>query len=63
MRNLKSFQAAKCVLAGVELMHMTGKDQLMLEGYSEMSATNQFYVLTGQTRQPEGLGFIPANIT
>jgi transposase-like protein len=30
MLNFKSFCAAKCVLAGIELMHMIRKGQLML---------------------------------
>ena len=32
MLNFKSFRAAKCVLAGIELMHMIRKGQLMMEG-------------------------------
>jgi len=32
MLNFGSFQSAKCVLAGIELMHMIRKGQLMLEG-------------------------------
>ena len=31
MLNFKSFQAAKCVLAGIELMNMIRKGQLMLK--------------------------------
>jgi putative transposase len=48
MLNFKSFQAAKCVLAGIELMHMIRKGQLMLEGCNEMSFADQFYTLAGQ---------------
>jgi transposase-like protein len=32
MRNCKSFRSARNVLAGIELMHMIGKGQLMMEG-------------------------------
>ena len=32
MLNFKSFRTARSVLAGIELMHMIRKDQLMLEG-------------------------------
>src|SRR5665647_3282904 len=51
MLNFKSFQSAKCVLAGIELMHMIRKGQLMLEGCNEMSFAEQFYALAGQIRQ------------
>ena len=50
MLNFKSFQAAKCVLVGIELMHMIRKGQLMLEGCNELSFTDQFYALAGQIR-------------
>ena len=59
MRNFKSFQAAKCVLASIELMHMTRKDQLMLEGCNEMSFADQFYVLAGQIRPARGTWIHP----
>jgi len=48
--NFKSFQAAKCVLAGIELMHMIRKGQFMLTGCNEMSFADQFYALAGQLR-------------
>ena len=32
MLNFKSFPAARCVLAGIELMHMIRKGQLKIEG-------------------------------
>jgi putative transposase len=51
MLNFKSFQSAKCVLAGIELMHMIRKGQLMLEGCNDMSFADQFYALAGQIRQ------------
>ena len=50
MLNFKSFQPAKSVLAGIELMHMIRKGQLMMEGCNEMSFANQFYALAGQIR-------------
>lgn len=50
MLNFKSFQAAKSVLAGIELMHMIRKGQLMMEGCNEMSFADQFYALAGQIR-------------
>ena len=34
MLNFKSFRAAQNVLAGIELMHMIRKRQLMMEGYN-----------------------------
>ena len=42
MFNFKSFQAAKCVLAGIELMNMIRKGQFMLKGCNEMSFADQF---------------------
>ena len=50
MLNFKSFRAAQCVLAGIELMHMFRKGQLMLEGCIELSFVGQFYALAGQIR-------------
>ena len=47
MLNFKSFQSAKCVLAGIELMHTIRKDQFMLQGCAEMSLSNQFYAWRG----------------
>ena len=47
MLNFKSSQAAKCVLAGIELMHMIRKGQLMLKGCNEMSFADQFCALAG----------------
>lgn len=49
MLNFKSFQASKCVLAGIELMtYMIRKGQLMREGCNEMSFANQFVALAGK---------------
>jgi len=50
MLNFKSFQAAKCVLAGIELMNMIRKGQIMLKGCNEMSFADQFYALAGKIR-------------
>ena len=50
MLNFKSFRSARCVLAGIELMHMIRKGQLMIrEGYV-MSFADQFYALAGKIR-------------
>jgi len=50
MLNLKSFRAAQCVLAGIELMHMIRKGQIMIAGYAEISFADQFHALAGQIR-------------
>jgi transposase-like protein len=50
MLGFKSFQSAKNVLAGIELMHMIRKGQLMMVGCNEMSFADQFYALAGQIR-------------
>ena len=50
MLNFKLFKTAKCVLAGIELMHMIRKGQLMLEGCNEMSFSDKFYALAGRIR-------------
>jgi putative transposase len=50
MLNFKSFRAAGCVLAGVELMHMIRKGQFTINGADAMSFADQFYALTAQVR-------------
>ena len=50
MLNFKSFRSAKCVLAGIELMHMIRKGQLMMEGCNARSFADQFYTLAGKIR-------------
>ena len=50
MLNFKSFRAAKCVLAGIELMHMIRKGQFLLQGCIKLSFADQFYALAGQIR-------------
>ena len=48
--NFKSFRSAKSVLAGIELMHMIRKGQLMMEGNNASSFADQFYALAGKIR-------------
>jgi len=50
MLNFKSFRAARNVLAGIELMHMIRKGQLVLEGSTALSFADQFYALAGKIR-------------
>ena len=50
MLNFKSFRSAKNVLAGIELMHMIRKNQLIMKGCYEGSFANQFYALAGKIR-------------
>ena len=50
MLNFKSFRAARNVLAGIELMHMIRKGQLMLQGCSALCFADQFYALAGKVR-------------
>ncbi len=45
MLGFKSFQSAKNILAGIELMHMIRKGQMMMEGADKMSYAEQFYAL------------------
>ena len=46
MLGFKSFRAARNVLAGIELMHMIRKGQ-MLEKGEKLSFAEQFYALAG----------------
>jgi transposase-like protein len=50
MLNFKSFRSAKSVLAGIELMHVIRKGQLLLEGCIRLSFADQFYALAGKIR-------------
>ena len=50
MLGFHSFRSAKCVLAGIELMHMIRKGQLLIDGVDEMAFADQFYALGGQLR-------------
>ena len=46
MRGFKTFEAAQCTLAGVELMHMLKKKQRLVEAGDEgLTAAEQFYAL------------------
>ena len=47
MLNFKSFRSAKCVLTGIELMHMIRKGQFLLQGCIKLSFAEQFYALAG----------------
>ena len=50
MLGFKSFRSARNILAGIELMHMIRKGQLLMEGIEKMSFADQFYALAGQVR-------------
>jgi len=50
MLNFKSFWAARNILAGIELMHMIRKGQLLLESCIELSFADQSYALAGKIR-------------
>jgi putative transposase len=50
MLNFKSFRAARNVLAGIELMHMIRKGQLLLKSGIGLSFPDQFYALAGKIR-------------
>jgi len=50
MLNFKSFRAARNVLAGIELMHMIRKGQLVLEDTTALSFDDQFYALATKIR-------------
>jgi len=46
MLGFKSFEAAQRTLAGIELMHMLKKKQLVVEARDEgLTAAEQFYAL------------------
>jgi putative transposase len=50
MLNFKSFQAARSVLAGVELIHMIRKGQFVVTRAAGTSFAEQFYALARQVR-------------
>ena len=50
MLNCKSFYAARFVLAGVELMHITCNGQVFADGGQETSFAAQSYAMAGQIR-------------
>jgi len=45
LARIQIFQSAKNILAGVELMHMIRKDQMMMENVEKMFFAEQFYAL------------------
>ena len=47
MLNFKSFCSARNVLAGIELMHMIRKGQMISTEENQMSFAEQFYALAG----------------
>jgi putative transposase len=52
MLGFKSFEAAQAVLAGIELMHMLKKGQLVREeGTEGLTPVDQFYALAGRVRR------------
>ncbi len=50
MLGFKSFRAAACVLAGIELMHMIRTGQMAMPGCEGLSFADQFYALAGPVR-------------
>lgn len=50
MLNFKSCESAESILAGIELMHMIRKSQLLREGGIELSFADQFCALAGNIR-------------
>jgi putative transposase len=63
MLNFKSFRSAKCVLTGIELMHMIRKGQLLLQGCIKLSFAEQFMHWQGKSVLFEELALVPAKIT
>jgi len=56
MLGFKSFDAAQGTLAGIELMHMIKKKQMMGEAGAEgLTAAEQFYALAAQSPHRQGL--------
>ena len=51
MLGFKSFRSAKNIIAGIEVMHMIRKGQLLLKGCIKISFAEQFYALVKQIRQ------------
>jgi hypothetical protein len=45
MLGFKSFWAARCTIAGIEVMHAIRKGQLMTPGHSLPTPAEQFYAL------------------
>ena len=55
MLGFNAFKSAKSVIAGIELMRMIRKGQLMMEGCREMSFADQFYALAVPIRPRKGM--------
>lgn len=47
MLNFKSFRSARNTLAGIELIHMIRKGQMIFAEEDQMSFAEQFYALAG----------------
>jgi putative transposase len=45
MLGFKSFWAARCTIAGIEVMHAIRKGQLRISGYSLQTPAERFYAL------------------
>jgi putative transposase len=45
MLGFKSFWAARCTLAGIEVMHAIRKGQLVTPGHAPQTPAEQFYAL------------------
>ena len=54
--NFKSLRAARNILAGIELMRMIRKEQLMMSGLQRRSFADQIYALAGKIRHVLGIG-------
>ena len=63
MLNFKSFRTARNVLAGIELMHVIRKGQLMMEECNARFFADQFYVLAGNPVPFEELASVPTQNT
>ena len=50
MLKFKSFRSARCLLAGIELMHMIRNGQFATDGAEITSFATQFYALAGLVR-------------
>jgi putative transposase len=55
MLGFKAFDAAQVTLAGIELMHMLKKQQMLVEAGDEgLTATEQFYALAASSAGRQG---------
>jgi organic radical activating enzyme len=58
----ETFRATQNVLAGIELMHMIRKGQIMIEGAAGISFAAQFHALAGHIRASWRAALIPHGI-